>query len=51
MKTLEFYDLKSKKKFKSNDYKIVKKKHLTFAITQAPSGIKSTRIVKSNGVY
>lgn len=42
---LNFYDLKAKKKFESNKYKIVVKKGRRFAVTTAPSGIQSWRIV------
>jgi hypothetical protein len=42
---LNFYDLKSKKRFSSNNYKIVVKKGRRFAVTKAPSGIESWRIL------
>ena len=46
---LKFYDVKAKKKFTSSKYKIVKKQTkrgiVQFAVTDAPSGIKSWRIV------
>lgn len=45
METLSFYDLKSKKKFKSNNYKIVKKGKRKFAVCKAPSGIMSWRVL------
>ena len=43
--TLSFYDVKAKKKFKTNKYKIVKKKGRRFAVAKAPSGIESWRIL------
>ncbi|MFI5405066.1 MAG: hypothetical protein ACHQ1D_00990 [Nitrososphaerales archaeon] len=42
---LSFYDLKAKKKFTSSNYKLVTKKGRSFAVTKAPSGIDSWRIV------
>ena len=45
METLEFYDLKGRKKFKSNKYKIVTKGGRRFAVAIAPSGIESWRII------
>jgi hypothetical protein len=42
---LSFYDLKSKKKFTSGDYKFVVKKGRRFAVTKAPSGVQSWRVV------
>lgn len=45
MDPLGFYDLKSKKKFKSSNYKIVTKKKRRFAVAKAPSGIDSYRII------
>lgn len=42
---LSFYDLKAKKKFNSSDYKYVNKKGRRFAVTKAPSGVQSWRIV------
>jgi len=49
---LKFYDLKSKKKFTSSNYKMVNKANkkgrtITFAVADAPSGIKSWRIVSN----
>lgn len=35
---LEFYDVKSKKKFKAESYKIVDKKGRMFAVTKSPTG-------------
>jgi hypothetical protein len=42
---LSFYDLKSKKKFNTDKYKIVTKKGRRFAVATAPSGIPSWRIL------
>lgn len=38
METLEFYDVKSKKKIKSDTYRVVEKKGRFFAVTKATSG-------------
>lgn len=35
---LEFYDVKSKKKFKTTEYRIVDKKGRMFAVTKSQSG-------------
>lgn len=35
---LEFFDVKSKKKFKANEYKIVNKGGRFFAVTKSKSG-------------
>lgn len=49
MKTLSFYDLRFKEKFDSSKYKkvtkMVKGKKRYFAVADAPSGIKSWRIL------
>jgi hypothetical protein len=45
MKSLSFYDVKAKKKFTSNKYKIVHKGKRWFAVAKAPSGIDAYRIV------
>jgi len=49
MKELQFYDLKTKRKFKSSNYKVVTKqvrgKPRKFAVAKAPSGIASWRIL------
>jgi len=45
MDKLSFYDVKGKKKFTSADYKFVTKSGRRFAVCNAPSGIKSWRIV------
>lgn len=42
---LVFYDLKAKKKFESGDYKFVIKGGRRFAMTKAPSGVQSWRVV------
>lgn len=42
---LEFYDLRTKKKFKSTDYVFRNKSARKFAVAKAPSGIESWRIV------
>lgn len=47
--TLKFFDLKKRKKFSTDDYKIVEKKvkgkKRRFAVATAPSGIASWRIL------
>ena len=47
---LKFYDMKQKKAFMSDDYiyvvKDTSKGKVQFAVTDAPSGVKSWRIVK-----
>ena len=35
---IEFFDVKSKKKFKTTEYKIVVKGGRSFAVTKSPSG-------------
>ena len=45
MEELSFYDLKRRKKFKSSKYKIEIRKGRRFAVANAPSGIKSWRIL------
>ena len=35
---LEFFDVKSKKKFKTEDYRIVDKSGRMFAVTKSPTG-------------
>lgn len=37
-KTLSFYDVKTKKKFNSSNYRLVTKNKRTFAVTKSPSG-------------
>jgi regulator of replication initiation timing len=46
--TLEFYDLKAKKKFKSSEYRIVNKSGRKFAVAKNPSGSESYRIIGSS---
>ena len=36
--TIDFFDVKSKKKFKTADYRIVNKSGRNFAVTKSPSG-------------
>ncbi|MCQ9206356.1 MAG: hypothetical protein NG740_00520 [Omnitrophica bacterium] len=38
MTELEFFDVKSKKKFKTSDYRIEKRKGRFFAVTKSPTG-------------
>lgn len=45
MEILEFYDLKGKRKFQTNRYKIVIRNKRRFAVAKAPSGIMSWRIL------
>ena len=45
METLKFYDLKARKSFTTDDYKIVVKKGRRFAVTPNESGSTSWRIV------
>jgi|TARA_Y100000296_G_C5178678_1_gene261771 hypothetical protein len=51
MEKLNFYDLKKKKSFETNKYKVVTKtvrgKKRKFAVAVAPSGIKAWRIISS----
>ena len=35
---LEFFDVKTKKKFKTDDYKIVVKSGRSFGVTKSPTG-------------
>jgi len=44
---LEFYDVKSKEKFKSSEYTVKNIKGRKFAIAKSPSGSKSYRILGS----
>jgi hypothetical protein len=44
---LKFYDLKKKKAFSTDKYKLVVKKGRHFAVATAPSGIPAWRIVAS----
>lgn len=45
MEKLKFYDLKAKKAFTTDVYKLVTKKGRNFATCTAPSGVTSFRIV------
>lgn len=45
MEKLKFYDVKDKKSFMSNKYKVVTKNNRRFAVADAPSGIKSWRVL------
>jgi hypothetical protein len=42
---IKFYDLKAKKSFTTDKYKVVVKKGKRFAVAKAPSGIDSWRIL------
>lgn len=42
---LKFYDVKGKKAFHSDSYKIVTKKGRRFAVAKAPTGIDAYRIL------
>jgi len=48
MTQLKFYDLKAKKAFTTDKFKIEKRGKRTFAIATAPSGIKAFRIVSKD---
>jgi hypothetical protein len=45
MEKLKFYDLKKKKSFMTDKYKMVVKKGRNFAVAKAPSGCDAYRIV------
>jgi len=45
MEKLNFYDLKGKKKFESDQYEIKVRGKRRFAVCTAPSGVKSWRIL------
>ncbi len=47
MPKLKFYDVKGKKSFMSDKFKVVKKKGRNFAVAKAPSGIESYRIISA----
>jgi hypothetical protein len=47
-KILRFYDMKYKKSFESEDYEIVEKGGRNFAVTTAPSGVESWRVLPKN---
>ncbi|UCD55098.1 MAG: hypothetical protein JSV93_06215 [Candidatus Omnitrophota bacterium] len=38
MAEIQFFDVKTKKKFKTSDFKIVQKKGRFFAVTKSPTG-------------
>ena len=38
MAEMEFFDVKTKKKFKASDFKVVEKKGRFFAVTKSPEG-------------
>lgn len=42
---LKFYDLKGRRTFTSSNYKLKTKGKTKFAVTRAPSGIQSWRII------
>jgi hypothetical protein len=45
MAKLKFYDLKAKKSFSTDSYKVMKKSGRTFAVAKTPSGATSYRIM------
>lgn len=45
MPKLKFYDVKGKKSFTSDKFKVVKKGKRNFAVAKAPSGIEAYRII------
>jgi len=45
MPKLKFYDLKARKAFMTDKFKIVVRKNRRFAVAKAPSGVESWRIV------
>jgi len=45
MDKLNFYDLKGKKKFSTNAYKVQTRKGRRFAVAKAPSGSQAWRIL------
>jgi len=45
MPQLKFYDLRAKKTFMTDKFKVEKKGKRHFAITTAPSGVTSYRII------
>ncbi len=48
MPKLSFYDVKAKKKFMTDKFKVVKKKGRNFAVAKAPSGIEAYRIISAD---
>lgn len=49
MPKLKFYDVKGKKSFSTDKYKVVVKKGRRFAVAKAPTGIDSYRILPKKG--
>lgn len=53
MEALKFYDVKKKKSFTTDKYKVVNKKNsktkkmMKFAVAKAPSGIEAWRVLGS----
>lgn len=45
MEKLKFFDLKGKKTFESEEYRIETRKNRRFAVAQSPSGVESWRIL------
>ncbi len=46
-KKLSFFDVKARRKFKTNKYRIKRKGNTTFAVAKSPfTGIKAHRILK-----
>ena len=45
MPVLKFYDVKGKKSFTTDKYRIVKKGGRKFAVAKAPSGIEAWRVM------
>jgi len=45
MDTLNFYDMKAKKKFSSSSYKVVKKGKRRFAVAISPDNNEAWRII------
>lgn len=48
MPKLKFFDLKRKKPFTTDKFKIVTKSGRKFAVAKAPSGVESYRIVSKD---
>ena len=45
MPKLKFYDLKEKKSFETDEFELTTRSGRRFAVADAPSGVKSFRIV------
>lgn len=45
MPVLKFYDVKAKKKFTTDKYRIITRKGRKFAVAKAPSGVDAYRIL------